>query len=441
MSAIAQVHAREVLDSRGNPTVEVDIRLDDGSFGRAAVPSGASTGSREAVELRDGVKNRYQGKGVERAVANVNDIIAPMLIKKDASYQNELDEALCRLDGTDNKGRLGANAILGVSLAVARACARSTGIPLYRYLGAQMKSGADEFTLPVPFFNIINGGVHADNNLDIQEFMIAPVGASSFREALRMGAEIYHSLKSLLKQRGLSTGVGDEGGFAPELKSDTEAIECILGAIDSAGFRPGVDIVMAIDAAANEFYKNCTYIFRKSDSSRRDANELITLYEGWIRQYPIVSLEDGLAEGDWDGWKSMTERLGQSVQLVGDDIFVTNPMILRKAIERQIANAVLIKVNQIGTLTEALDTVRIAKEAHYHLMVSHRSGETTDDFIAHLAVATNALQIKSGAPCRGERLAKYNELLRIEEELGAGARFAGKDLGFAHKWKRTENDH
>lgn len=439
MSTITQIHAREILDSRGNPTIEVDIRLHDGSFGRAAVPSGASTGSREAIELRDGVKSRYQGKGVLSAVAHVNDVIAPALLNKNAANQTEIDETLCRLDGTDNKRKLGANAILGVSLAVARASANSAGVSLFRYLGSMIKPGANEFTLPVPFFNIINGGVHADDNLDIQEFMIAPIGASSFREALQMGAEIYHSLKSLLKQGGLSTGVGDEGGFAPELKSDSQAIEHILTAIQSAGFKPGVDVVLAIDAAANEFHQNGMYVFKKSDKIQRTADELITLYENWIRQYPIVSLEDGLAEDDWDGWKSMTERLGKTVQLVGDDIFVTNPTILRKAIERQIANAVLIKVNQIGTLSETLDTIRIAKEAHYHLMISHRSGETTDDFIAHLAVATNALQIKSGAPCRGERLAKYNELLRIEEELGTEARFAGKDLDFTHKLKRTDS--
>lgn len=440
MSAITRIHAREILDSRGNPTVEVDIRLENGSVGRAAVPSGASTGSREAVELRDGDKSRYRGNGVQSAVAHVNEIITPALLNVDAAMQTEIDETLCRLDGTNNKGKLGANAILGVSLAVARASACSAGISLFRYLATMAHSEVDEFTLPVPFFNIINGGVHADNNLDIQEFMVAPVGANSFREALRMGAEIYHCLKSLLKQRGLSTGIGDEGGFAPELKSDSKAIECILSAIDSAGFRPGVDVVLAIDAAANEFYQNGKYVFKKSDGARRSASEMIALYENWIRQYPIVSLEDGLAEGDWDGWKTMTEQCGQSIQLVGDDIFVTNPAILRKAIELRVANAALIKVNQIGTLTETLETIKIAKEAHYRLMVSHRSGETTDDFIAHLAVATSALQIKSGAPCRGERLAKYNELLRIEEELGAGARYAGRDLNFAHKWKKIDVD-
>jgi enolase len=426
VSAITHIYARQILDSRGNPTVEVDVQLGDGTLGRAAVPSGASTGSREALELRDGDKTRYQGKGVLRAVSNVNTVLAPTLLNRDASQQADIDRAMCALDGTKNKEKLGANAILGVSLAIARASACSAGVPLYRYLGSKIDPGNSDFLLPVPFFNIINGGVHADNTLDVQEFMIAPIAARSFGDALRIGAEVYHVLKGLLRQRGFSTSVGDEGGFAPEFESHEQAFEFILNAIDLAGYRPGVDIALAIDAAASEMFENGLYLFRKSDKTRKTAEELISLYQVWVRQYPLILIEDGLAEGDWDGWKTLTDKLGKSVELVGDDLFVTNAGILRKGIELGVANAILIKVNQIGTLTETFETVREARRAGYRFMISHRSGETTDDFISHLAVATGATQIKSGAPCRGERLAKYNELLRIEEALGTAARFAGE---------------
>ena len=421
MSTIVSIHAREILDSRGNPTVEVDVHLADGSTGRAAVPSGASTGSREAIELRDDDPQRYSGKGVSRAVANVNGTITSALLGAEAADQEAIDARLCSLDGTENKERLGANAILGVSLAVARASAHSVGLPLYRYLG-----GVDARLLPVPMFNVLNGGVHADNSVDLQEFMIAPVGVSSFCEALRMDAETYHALKATLKEKGYGTAVGDEGGFAPNLKANVEAVEYILHAIERAGLRPGEDIVLALDPAASEFFDDGVYVFRKSDQSRRSAAEMIAFYEEWVRQFPILSIEDGLAEGDWEGWKLLTERLGNRIQLVGDDIFVTNPAIIHRAVDEKIANAALIKLNQIGTVTETLAAMAEARAGGYGTVISHRSGETPDDFIADLAVATSAGQIKTGAPCRGERVAKYNQLVRIEEELGTQARYAGR---------------
>jgi enolase len=420
MAVIETIHAREILDSRGNPTVEVDIKLKDGGKGRAAVPSGASTGSQEAIELRDGDAKRYKGKGVEQAVRNVNNVIAAALVGEDASSQTNIDKKLCDLDGTENKAKLGANAILGVSLAVARAAAAAVNMPLYRYLG-----GEDANLLPVPMFNILNGGAHADNSVDPQEFMIAPVGASSFREAVRMGAETYHSLKSLLKAKGYGTAIGDEGGFAPNLKANVEAIEVILAAIESAGLNAGKDIVIALDPAASEFYENGSYIFRKSDKSVKSSEEMIEFYKDWIRQFPIWSIEDGLAEGDWAGWKLLTEQLGKTIQLVGDDNFVTNPAIIRKAVGEGVANAALIKLNQIGTVTETLAAIAEARKGGYGTVISHRSGETSDDFIADFAVATSAGQIKTGAPCRGERVAKYNQLMRIEEELGNQAKYAG----------------
>jgi enolase len=418
MIAIKSVHAREILDSRGNPTVEVDVTLEDGSFGRAGVPSGASTGSREAVELRDGDTRRFGGKGVLRAVGSVNQVIAPVVRGKQTADQTELDEILLRLDGTPTKAKLGANAILGVSMAVARAASSSQRIPLRTYLGA----GA---VLPVPMFNILNGGAHADNSVDFQEFMIAPVGAPSFREALRIGAETYHALKSILKQKGLSTGVGDEGGFAPNLKSNVQAVELILEAIHKVALRPGTDIVLCLDPAASEFYKDGSYVFHKSDGSRHSSAEMVDFWADWARQYPIWLIEDGLAEDDWDGWRILTEKLGSKIRLVGDDIFVTNPAIIRRAIEAKIANASLIKLNQIGTVSETLEAIAIGKAAKYGNVISHRSGETADDFIADLAVATAVGMIKTGAPCRGERLAKYNQLLRIDEELGDRGRYAG----------------
>jgi enolase len=418
MVAIRSILAREILDSRGNPTVEVDVTLEDGSFGRAGVPSGASTGSREALELRDGDPHRFGGKGVRRAVGHVNEVIGPALRNKEIADQQELDQMLTRLDGTPNKERLGANAILGVSLAAARAAAQSRAIPLRDYLGGGT-------VLPVPMFNILNGGAHADNSVDLQEFMIGPVGAPSFREALRVGAETYHTLKGILKAKGLSTAIGDEGGFAPNLKSNGEAVELILEAIHQAGFRAGVDVVLCLDPAASEFFENGSYVFRKSDGSRRSAAQMVEFWADWVRQYPIWLIEDGLAEDDWDGWRLLTERLGSKIRLVGDDIFVTNPAIIRRAIEARIANASLIKLNQIGTVTETLEAIAIGKAANYGNMISHRSGETADDFIADLAVGTAVGMIKTGAPCRGERLAKYNQLLRIEEELGGRGRYAG----------------
>ena len=419
MSTIASIHAREILDSRGNPTVEVDVRLGDGSFGRAAVPSGASTGSREAIELRDGDKKRYGGKGVRRAVANVNETLSA-LKGADASDQPALDKRMCDLDGTPNKAKLGANAILGISMAVARAAAASAGKPLYLHLG-----GSAATLLPVPMFNIMNGGAHADNSVDFQEFMIAPVGAPSFAEALRMGAETYHALKSILKGKGYSTAIGDEGGFAPNLKANVEAVEVILAGIEKAGLKPGKDVALALDPAASEFYEDGAYVFRKSDRSRHSSAEMVAFWEDWVRQFPLWGIEDGLAEDDWAGWAELTKRLGSKVQLVGDDIFVTNPAIIRRAVAEKVGNAALIKLNQIGTLTETLEAIEIARAAHYGIVVSHRSGETPDDFIADLTVATRAGQLKTGAPCRGERVAKYNQLLRIEEELGSKAKYAG----------------
>jgi len=419
MSKITKIIAREILDSRGNPTVEVDVVLDNGILGRAAVPSGASTGSKEAIELRDGDKRRYLGKGVSKAVNNVNNIIAPELIGKNPEDQKAIDSLMIKLDGTENKGRLGANAILGVSLAVAKAAAQDAGISVYRYLG-----GDEARRLPIPFFNILNGGRHADNNMDIQEFMIAPTGAPSFKEALRMAAETYHNLKAVLKLRGMGTSVGDEGGFAPNLSSNEEAIQIIIVAIEKAGYKPGQDISVVLDPAASEFYHDGKYIL-KADGSRLSSEEMVGYYENLISKYPLISIEDGLAEDDWDGWQVLTKELGKKIQLTGDDIFVTNPKILAEGIKRGIANSVLIKLNQIGTLTETLETVKIAKKAGYTCVFSHRSGETEDSFLADITVATNAGQLKTGAPARSERLAKYNQLLRIEEELGPKAVFRG----------------
>ena len=419
MSVIKKISAREILDSRGNPTVEVDVVLKNGILGRAAVPSGASTGSREAVELRDGDKKRYQGKGVTKAVANVKEIIAPELIGMDPGKQKQIDHLMIDLDGTENKGKLGANAILGVSLAVAKASALDTGVSIYRYIG-----GTKARRIPVPFFNILNGGKHADNNVDIQEFMIVPKGAKSFKDALRMAAETYHVLKSVLKAKKLSTSVGDEGGFAPNLSSNEEAVRVIVSAIEKAGYKPGKDISIALDTAASEMYQDGKYILG-ADNRRLSSEKMVDFYENLISKYPIVSIEDGLAEDDWDGWEILTRRLGRKIQLVGDDIFVTNPKILAEGIRRRIANSILIKLNQIGTLTETLETVAMARKAGYTCMFSHRSGETEDAFLADVAVATNAGQIKTGAPARSERLAKYNQLLRIEEELGKRAIFKG----------------
>ncbi len=419
MATIAKVFAREILDSRGNPTVEVDVILDNGIMGRAAVPSGASTGTREAAELRDGDKTRYLGRGVLKATGNVNGVIGPALVGKDPGDQREIDTLMITLDGTENKARLGANAMLGVSLAVARAAAADRGVPLFRYLGGD---GAQR--LPIPFFNILNGGKHADNNVDIQEFMIAPVGAPSFREALRMGAEVYHHLKSVLKSHGLSTAVGDEGGFAPNLSSNEEAVKMVVTAIETAGYKPGRDIAIVLDPAASEFFEGGAYLL-KADRSKLSSHEMVRYYADLVSKYPIVSIEDGLAENDWDGWKLLTAELGGSVQLTGDDIFVTNPNILSEGIEKGIGNSVLIKLNQIGTLTETLQTVDIAKKAGYTCVFSHRSGETEDSFLADVTVATNAGQLKTGAPARSERLAKYNQLLRIEEALGPRALYRG----------------
>ena len=420
-TAIKTIHAREILDSRGNPTVEVDVALADGTLGRAAVPSGASTGIREAIEMRDGDATRYGGKGVLKAVAKVNEAIAPALTEMDATDQSAIDTKMLELDGTENKSTFGANAILGVSMAVARAAALAQKQPLYRYLG-----GDDATLLPVPCFNIINGGAHADSTVDFQEFMISPVGASTFAEALQMGAEVYHALKATLKQKGYSTGVGDEGGFAPDLKSNVEAIEVILEGIETAGLKVGDHVAISLDPATSELYQDDgTYLFYKSDQSKKSAAEMVDLWESWLNQFPIISLEDGLGEKDWEGWKLLTQRLGDRVQLVGDDAFVTNPMIIKQAIADGVGNSSLIKVNQIGSVTETLEAIKLSKKGGYTCMVSHRSGETPDDFIADLVVATETGQIKSGAPCRGERLAKYNQLLRIEEALGGKARYAG----------------
>jgi enolase len=417
---IKTVHAREVLDSRGQPTVEVDVTLRNGARGRATVPSGASTGEHEAVELRDG-DGRFLGKGVKQAVANVNRVLAPRLGGKDAKNQQEIDRLMIQLDGTPDKGRLGANAILGVSLAVAKAQAADRKLPLYKYLG-----GPRARTLPVPMLNVLNGGAHADNNVDFQEFMIVPVGLKSFSDALRAAAEVFQTLKKVLQKRGYSTGVGDEGGFAPSLKTNEEAIQLLLEAITQAGYKPKDDVALALDVAASELYENGAYVFKKSNGAKRSHEVMIRLYENWVRQYPIISLEDAFAEDDWEGWKMLTDALGKKVQLVGDDIFVTNRARLQRGIDSGVANSILIKVNQIGTLSETLETMRLAGKAGYTTVISHRSGETEDVTIADLAVATNAGQIKTGAPCRGERTAKYNQLLRIEEELGKRAVYAGK---------------
>ncbi len=421
MTSIEHIHAREILDSRGNPTVEVDVYLEDGTIGRAAVPSGASTGTREAVELRDGDKGRYQGKGVLKAVENVNDKIAPELLDMDVTDQVGIDEMMIELDGTENKSNLGANAILGVSLACAHAAAKSLGIPLYRYIG-----GTSARTLPVPMMNILNGGKHADNSVDLQEFMAMPVGASSFAEALRWCAEVFHALRGVLKSRGYSTTVGDEGGFAPDLKANEEALEVIVEAIQKAGYTPGEQVAIALDPAASELWKDGKYDFWKS-GFQKSPEEMVEFWAGLVDKYPIVSLEDGMAEQDWDGWKLLTERLGGRIQLVGDDIFVTNTRIFREGIEKGIANSILIKVNQIGTLTETLAAIEMAERAAYTAVVSHRSGETEDVTIADIAVATNAGQIKTGAPSRTDRVAKYNQLLRIEEELGDTAVYPGRE--------------
>ncbi|MBB6598763.1 phosphopyruvate hydratase [Luteimonas sp. MC1825] len=421
MTTIAKVHAREILDSRGNPTLEAEVTLADGSFGRAMVPSGASTGTREAVELRDGDKTRYMGKGVRNAVANVNGAIAEALRGADASDQAGVDRRLIDLDGTDNKGRLGANALLGVSMANAHAMAASRREPLWKLL-----AGDRAPVLPVPMMNIINGGAHADNNVDLQEFMVLPVGFDSFAESLRAGTEIFHALKSVLKGHGLSTAVGDEGGFAPDLRSNVEALDTILEAIGKAGYRAGDDVLLGLDVASSEFYDNGKYHL-VGEGKRLSSEQFTDFLASWADQYPIITIEDGMAEGDWDGWNLLTRRLGDRVQLVGDDLFVTNPLIFRQGIESQTANAILIKVNQIGTLTETLEAIAMADAASYAAVVSHRSGETEDTTIADIAVATTATQIKTGSLCRSDRVAKYNQLLRIEESLGAGARFAGRD--------------
>ena len=419
MSMIIDVYAREILDSRGNPTVEVDVTLEDGTFGRAQVPSGASTGAYEAVELRDGDKARYLGKGVLQAVKNVNEVIAPEIVGLDATAQVEIDNLMLALDGTPNKSKLGANAILGVSMAVAKAAAKALKLPLYKYLG-----GVNAKELPVPMMNILNGGEHADNNVDIQEFMIMPVGATSFREALRMNTEIYHQLKSVLKSKGLSTAIGDEGGFAPNLASNEEAIKVILEATDKAGYVAGKDIMIALDVAATEIYKDGKYHL-EGEGVVKTSEEMVAYYEMLVNKYPIVSIEDGLAEDDWAGWKLLTEKLGKCVQLVGDDLFVTNVERLSTGIEKETANAILIKVNQIGSITETFNAIEMAKRAGYTCIISHRSGETEDTTIADIAVALNAGQIKTGAPARTDRVAKYNQLLRIEEELGSVAEYRG----------------
>jgi len=420
MLLIEDIIAREILDSRGNPTIEVDVILEDGTYGRAAIPSGASTGTQEAVELRDNDPKRFLGKGVQKAVKNVNEIIADNLVGLDPFDQVKIDNMLIELDGTENKSNLGANAILGVSLAVAKAAANALGMPLYRYIG-----GTNAKVIPVPMMNIINGGKHADNNVDFQEFMIMPVGAPKFSEALRMGAEVFHNLKSVLKKKGYNTSVGDEGGFAPNLKSNEEAIEVILEAIEKAGYKPGEDVAVALDPAASEFYDETKkkYVFKKSDGSELTSEEMVNYWKNWVEKYPIISLEDGMSELDWDGWKLLTDELGKKIQLVGDDIFVTNPEILSKGIEKGIANSILIKLNQIGTLTETLDTIELAKKAGYTAVISHRSGETEDTTIADLAVATNVGMIKTGSTSRTDRIAKYNQLLRIEEELDTTAVF------------------
>ncbi len=421
MSIIEQVWAREILDSRGNPTIEAEVVLESGETGRAAVPSGASTGENEAVELRDGDKLRYLGKGVLNAVENVNEKISRELEGLDAIDQTLIDKTMIDLDGTDNKSKLGANAILAVSLATARAAASFLEIPLYRYIG-----GSNAKTLPVPMMNILNGGAHADNNVDFQEFMVMPVGAETFTEALRMGAEIFHNLKNVLKSRNYSTGVGDEGGFAPNLKSNEEAVDTILEAIDKAGYKAGENVLLALDPAASEFYKDGSYVFKKSDGRKLSSDEMAAYWSDWCGKYPIISIEDGMAENDWEGWKNLTVAVGEKIQLVGDDLFVTNVKFLQRGIDQGAANSILIKVNQIGTLTETLDAIELARTNNMTAVISHRSGETEDHFIADLAVATNAGQIKTGSLCRSDRISKYNQLLRIEEDLGDSAKYPGR---------------
>jgi enolase len=420
MTNIAAIIGREVLDSRGNPTVEAEVQLGSGVVGRAIVPSGASTGEHEAVELRDGDTTRFQGKGVLKAVENVNGEIADALGDWDAADQRSLDQKMIELDGTETKGRLGANAILAVSMAAARAAANEYGLPLYRYLG-----GAAANTLPKPMMNILNGGAHADNNVDFQEFMVMPVGAPSFSEALRWGVEVFHTLKGVLKKRGYNTSVGDEGGFAPSVKSNVEAIEVVLEAIEKAGYKPGDEIAVALDPASSEFYQDGKYVFKKSDKTAKSSDDMVKFYAKWVNDYPIVSLEDGLAEGDWEGWQNLTKELGGKIQLVGDDIFVTNINFLQEGIDKGVGNSILIKVNQIGTVSETFDAIDLARRNGYTSVISHRSGETEDTFIADLAVATGAGQIKTGSASRTDRIAKYNQLLRIEQELGDGARFLG----------------
>src|SRR5499433_4390154 len=417
---IAEVHAREILDSRGNPTIEADVTLGDGTVGRAAVPSGASTGEHEAVELRDGDKKRYSGKGVLQAVENVNGPIYTAIAGMDATAQREIDDAMLQLDGTDNKAKLGANAILSVSMACARAAANALQVPLYRYLG-----GATANVLPTPMMNILNGGAHADSNVDFQEFMAMPVGAKTFSEALRWGVEVFHALKAVLKKRGYNTAVGDEGGFAPSLKANVEAIEVVLEAIQQAGYKPGEEIAIALDPAASEFYQDGKYVFKKSDKSSKSSEDMVRFWSKWAKEYPVVSLEDGLAENDWEGWALLTKELGGQIQLVGDDIFVTNISILQEGIEKEIANSILIKLNQIGTVSETLNAIDLGRRNGYTSVISHRSGESEDTFIADLAVATGAGQIKTGSASRTDRMAKYNQLLRIEEELGGSVRYLG----------------
>jgi enolase len=423
MNAIHSVRAREIFDSRGNPTIEAEVVLDNNTLGRAAVPSGASTGTHEAVELRDGDATRFLGKGVLQAVENVNTVIAPALIGESVLDQRALDQILINLDGSPNKGQLGANALLSVSMAAARAAAANLGLPLYRYLG-----GTNACILPVPMMNIINGGAHADNNLDIQEFMIVPAGADAFSKSLRMGVETFHSLKSILKKKGHITGVGDEGGFAPNVKSNEEALELILEAIEKAGYKPGQQIFLALDVAASEFHEGNKYYFKKSTGARLDSDQIIQLYESWAEKYPIISIEDGMAEDDWQGWIALTSTIGEKIQLVGDDVFVTNAKRLQDGIADGVGNSILIKLNQVGTLSETMDTIELAKVDGYTTVISHRSGETEDSFIADLAVATNAGQIKTGSASRTDRICKYNQLLRIEEELRSQARFIGSQL-------------
>jgi enolase len=426
MTRIVELKAREVLDSRGNPTVEAEIFLSGGARARAAVPSGASTGEREALELRDGDAKRFLGKGVSKAVDNIRKIIEPAVKGMDAQRQAEIDGVMIELDGTENKSKLGANAILGVSMAICRAAAQALGIPLYRYIG-----GAGARQIPVPLMNFINGGAHADSSLDIQEFMVVPAGAKSFHEGLRMAAEIFHNLRQVLKKRGYSVSVGDEGGYAPRLESNEEAIQRIMEAIVQAKYEPGKDVFLALDSAASEFYKDGRYILKVGKEKKLTPDQMIDFYEDLVNRYPIISLEDALAEGDWGGWEKLTKRLGKKVQIVGDDIFVTNPKIFARGIEKGVANSILIKLNQIGTVTETLEAIEMAKRAQYTCVISHRSGETEDSFIADLAVATNAGQIKSGSACRSDRMAKYNQLLRIEEELGPSAVFQGREAFYS----------